>query len=215
MRRVTALLAALVLTATAAADPAKWAASIDQITKGDAAHPPAKGGIVFVGSSSIRRWSTLEQDFPGMAVLNRGFGGSQLADSVFYADRIVLPYAPRAVVVYAGENDLQEGRTPAQVIAAYEALVAKVHAALPQARIVFIGLKPSPSRWRLAPQMQEVNAAVAQACAADPRRRFVDVWAPMLDAQGQPRAELFIQDKLHMTPAGYAIWTPLVAAQLR
>lgn len=198
------------------AAPEKWTAAIDKFTQADAAHPPAPGGVVFVGSSSIVKWTSLAKDFPGENVIQRGFGGSELADSAFYADRIVIPYRPRAVVVYAGDNDLNAGKTPEKVFSDFKEFVAKVHAALPQTRIVFIGIKPSPSRWKIHDKGERANALIAAECAKDPQRlRFVDVWKPMLDAKGQPRPELFVADMLHMNPAGYAIWTPLVAAALK
>lgn len=203
------------LVATLGAAPEKWASAIDAFTKSDAAHPPAKDGVVFVGSSTIVKWTTLEKDFPGLPIIKRGFGGSLLSDSVFYADRIVTPYAPRTVVVYAGENDLQAGSTAAEVHAQFRAFAAKVHAALPHARIVFIGMKPSPSRVAIHAKVKAANALIAADCAKDARLRFVDIWNAMLDAKGGLRPDIFVADQLHLNAAGYAILTPLVAAQLR
>ncbi|HUR60561.1 MAG TPA: SGNH/GDSL hydrolase family protein [Opitutaceae bacterium] len=197
------------------AAPDKWTAAIDKFTQQDATQPPPRNGVVFVGSSSIVKWTSLEKDFPGVKVINRGFGGSELGDSVFYADRIVTPYAPRAVVVYAGDNDLSAGKTPEQVFADFKAFVAKVHAKLPDTRIVYIAIKPSPSRWKIKDKGEKANALIAAECAKNPKLRFVDVWKPMLDAKGEPRPELFVADMLHMNPAGYAIWTPLVAKELK
>jgi lysophospholipase L1-like esterase len=120
------------------------------------------------------------------------------------------------VVVYAGDNDLNAGKTPEKVFADFKEFVAKVHAALPQTRIVYIGIKPCPSRWKIHEKGEKANALIAAECAKDPKRlRFVDTWKPMLDANGQPRPELFVADMLHMNPEGYKIWTPLVAAQLK
>lgn len=205
----------LALLAPLSAAPEKWASAIDAFTKADAAHPPAKGGVVFVGSSTIVKWTTLEKDFPGLPIIKRGFGGSLLSDSVFYADRIVTAYSPRTVVVYAGENDLQAGSTAEEVHAQFRAFVAKVHAALPKTRIVFIGLKPSPSRAKIHDKVKAANALIAADCAKDDRLRFVDIWNAMLDAKGGLRPDIFIADQLHLNAAGYAILTPLVAAQLR
>ncbi len=216
--RLTALpLAALLLTASLAlAAPEKWLPNIEAFEKKDAANPPPKGAVVFVGSSSIVKWTSLVADFPDHKVINRGFGGSELADSVVYADRIVTPYKPRVVVVYAGDNDLKAGKSPETVAADFKAFRTKVHAAVPTARIVFIGIKPSPSRWDIRDKGLKANALIAADCATDPKRLvFVDVWPAMLGANGEPRPELYVADKLHMTPAGYAIWTPLVARALR
>jgi lysophospholipase L1-like esterase len=193
----------------------KWAPAIDTFTQADATKPPAPGGIVFVGSSSIVKWTSLAADFPGLPVINRGFGGSQLADSVRYADRIVIPYRPRTVVLYAGDNDLNAGKTPATVHTDFRAFVAKVHAALPRTKIVFIAIKPSPARWKIKDLGLAANALIAAECAKDPRLAFADIWPAMLDAQGQPRPELFVKDMLHINEAGYAIWTPIVAALLK
>lgn len=214
MPRCLIVLLAFLLAPLLLAAPDKWAATIEKFTQSDASQPPVHDGVVFVGSSSIVKWTTLEKDFPGVNVINRGFGGSELADSVFFADRIVIPYRPRVVVVYAGDNDLNAGKTPAAVFADFKAFVAKVHARLPATRIVFIAVKPSPSRWKIHAAGEKTNALIAAECARDNRLRFVDVWPPMLDANGEPRRDLFVADMLHMNPAGYAIWRPLVAAQL-
>jgi lysophospholipase L1-like esterase len=207
------LFATIPFFATAA--PERWTKDIDAFTQADATKPPPKDGIVFVGASSIRRWNTLEQDFAGLPVINRGFGGSELADAVFFADRIVIPYRPKTVVVYAGENDLWAGKSPETVFADYQAFRAKVHAALPQARIVFIAIKPSPSRIRIRENVIRTNALIAAEAARDRRLAYVDIFTPMLDASGKDRPELFVEDLLHMKPAGYAVWTPLVAKALK
>ena len=216
MHRLLPALLSLLLAPLAWAAPEKWTEAINKFTQADAAKMPAPGGVVFVGSSSIVKWTSLAKDFPGENVIQRGFGGSELADSVFYADKIVTPYKPRAVVVYAGDNDLNAGKTPEKVFADFKALVARIHAAVPQARIVYIAVKPSPSRWKIKDKGEKTNALIAAECAKDPKRlRFVDIWTPMLDAKGEPRPELFVADMLHMNPEGYKIWTPLVAAQLK
>jgi lysophospholipase L1-like esterase len=205
----------LVLTLPLVATPDKWTAAIDKFTKADATTPPPRGAVVFIGSSSIVKWTSLATDFPDHKVINRGFGGSELADCVFYLDRIAIPYHPRVVVLYAGDNDLHAGKTPEAITADFAAFCQKIHAALPATRIVFIAVKPSPSRWKIREPQEEANALIAAHCAKDPRCAFVDVWKPMLDAKGQPRPELFLADRLHMNPAGYAVWAPLVAPHLR
>jgi lysophospholipase L1-like esterase len=207
--RILVLLLAGAIALTAAPD--KWKASIDKFTAADAAKPPPKGAILFAGSSSIVKWTTLAADFPGKVVLNRGFGGSELSDLLHYADQIVVPYAPARIVIYGGENDLQQGQTPAAVHATFRALCERVHAALPATRIGFIALKPSPSRLKILPAVLEANRLIAAECSRDPRRTFIDIYPLMLGADGQPRRELFVQDMLHLNPAGYAVWRPLVA----
>lgn len=204
-----------VLPAALRAAPERWAAEIDALTRNDRDQPPPRGGVVFVGSSSIVGWKTLAADFPDFRVIQRGFGGSELADSVHYAERVVLPYEPRAVVLYAGDNDLANGKSPEAILEDFRAFHRKLHAALPATRIVYIAIKPSASRWKLRDQMIATNRLIADECSRDPRLRFVDVFTPMLNAHGEPRAELFVEDQLHLNAAGYALWTPLVAAQLR
>ncbi len=214
-RFLTTLLAALLLSAPALATPDKWAADIDKFTAADAAQPPAAGSVVFVGSSSIRLWSTLAEDFPKVTVINRGFGGSELADSVYYADRIVIPYQPRLVVVYAGENDLNAGKSPETVLADFRAFRTKVHAALPATNIIYLSCKESPSRARVRAQVRAANQLIAADCATDPRCTFVDVATPLNDAAGGYRPELFREDQLHLNPAGYVIWTSVLAPYLQ
>lgn len=194
---------------------AGWAQDMDAFAARDAAHPPAKGGVLFVGSSSIRFWESLASDFPGTDVINRGFGGSQVRDSTWYADRIVVPYAPRTVVFYAGDNDLEAGRSPQQVRDDVVAFVQRVRRDLPETRIVYLSIKPSPARAGLMPAVVESNRLIRQAIAPLENVEFVDVYTPMLGADGQPRLELFGPDRLHMTPAGYALWRDLVAPYLQ
>jgi lysophospholipase L1-like esterase len=194
---------------------ARFEPEIRAFESADRASMPAPGGIVFFGSSSIRRWTSLAADFPGLPVLNRGFGGSTFPEANHYVARAVLRYRPRTVVVYEGDNDLVFGRTSQQVLADYREFVRLVRDSLPSARIVVIGIKPSPSRWELAGAQREANRLLRDAVAGDTLQSYVDVFAPMLGASGRPRPELFVRDSLHMTPAGYAIWRAQVAPQLR
>jgi lysophospholipase L1-like esterase len=164
---------------------------------------------LFVGSSSIRLWK-LADSFGELPVINRGFGGSQLADSVHYAERLILKQRPKVVVVYAGDNDLAGGKSPATVAADFRALVKKIHQSLPDTRIVYIGVKPSLKRWNLIDQVRKTNQLIADQCRAGDRLTFVDVDAPMLGKDGKPRPELYQKDGLHLTAEGYALWTSLV-----
>lgn len=172
----------------------------------DKTAPPAKGGIVFVGSSSIRMWQSLKQDFPGRNVINRGFGGSQISDSVRLADRIVTPYAPKMIVFFAGTNDIAAGKSAETVAADYKAFVEKVRAKLPNVRILFLSLTPAPSRQSMWPEFRKANALVKAYSATDPHMAFIDFYDRMVTSEGGPRPELFIQDQLHMNLHGYSIW---------
>lgn len=223
------LLAALLtlLSACASAPPAQqgppripeqvsnadWEQDMQRFAALDAASPPPRHAVLFVGSSSIRLWETLASDFPGLPVINRGFGGSELRDSTFYADRIVIPYAPRQIVMYAGENDLHAGRTPQQVEQDFRVFVQTVCRELPGVRIAYISNKPSPSRARLLDAQRQANALI-KAEAGRLHVDYIDVFTSMLDANGQPREELFVEDRLHLNHAGYELWRQKVAPYL-
>ncbi len=195
-----------------ARDPVFFADEIAAFAEQDRAAPPPAAPIVFVGSSSIRLWTTLAADMAPLPVLNRGFGGSQLAHVVHYAKQTIVRYRPRAVVVYAGGNDLdaRSGKTAEDVARDFSRLVEVVHGALPEARIYFLGIKPSKLRWARWPEMQRANAAIAAQCARDSRLAFVDVATPLLGPDGEPRSELLRFDGLHLNAAGYAEWTRIV-----
>lgn len=213
--RLFVLLLVLAVGGQLAAAPEYWAKDIAALTAHDATNPPPAGGVVFVGSSSIRLWKTLAGDFPHVATINRGFGGSELADSVFYADRIVLPYQPRLVVLFAGTNDLWKGKTPETVLADFQAFHAKLHAALPATRLIYLSITLAPSRARIHDAMRTANRLIAADCATDPRCTFVDINPPMLGASGGARPELFVDDQLHLNRDGYAIWAKVLAPYLQ
>ena len=209
---LVSLAASLMLSGSAAAlalppSPRSWKPDIDELVARDARHRPPQHGVLFVGSSSIRFWAaTLQQDFPGIPVIDRGFGGSAIADSTYYASRIIVPYHPRVIVMYAGDNDIEEGCTPRQVLDEFKVFVARVRRGLPDVAIVYISIKPSLARWSLWPQMREANRKIAHWARTRKRVTFVDVSPMMLGPDGKPRANLFREDGLHMAPAGYAIW---------
>ena len=199
----------------AAGDSTRWEADIAAFERADSGVRHAPGAVVFVGSSSIRMWDTLAADFPDVPTINRGFGGSRVRDSTWYADRIVTNYRPGAVVFYAGDNDLVEGRSPRQVRDDFVDFVAAVRRRVPDARIGFIAIKPSPSRQALLPQMRQANELVRAYAQATPGVDYLDVFTPMLDADGHPRRELFLADMLHMNRLGYEIWIDVVGPWLR
>lgn len=195
---------------------ARWQASFAAFEAADRLQAPATGGVLFVGSSSIRLWSDLEQRFAATApVLKRGFGGSRMLDCARHVDRLVLPYRPRLVVVYAGDNDLAEGRTPQQVLESFQRFVAEVRRPLPETRIAFLSIKPSPLRARLLRQVAETNALVRAYSDGVLGLEYIDVHSPMLDAAGLPRAELFLDDRLHLNDQGYGLWFSVIDAHMR
>src|SRR4051812_10255521 len=199
-------------SSSATVDTTKFADEIAEFAKADRLHFPRPGGVVFVGSSSIRMWPDLAADFPGVNVIQRGFGGSELSDVVYRAPRIVISYKPRLVILYAGDNDLANGRSPQEVLSRFKAFVALVHASLPRTRIAFVSIKPSLARASLLGEMREANTLVRNYIDGRPGLTYVDVFTPMLTAAGHPRAELLAADSLHMNAMGYSIWRSRLAA---
>ncbi len=187
-------------------DHAQWQADIAAFQAADRAAPPPRGAVLFIGSSSIRLWKTLAADFPGVATINRGFGGSQIDDATFFADCLVAPYHPRAIVMYAGDNDLADGDSPAHVRDDFAAFVRRVRSFDPGVPIAFIAIKPSMARRELLPQIRAANALVREYAAAQRGVAYVDVFTPMLDEDGQPQPQWFGPDGLHMNRRGYALW---------
>ncbi len=190
---------------------AAWEQDMQRFAAVDAAMPPPRHAVLFIGSSSIRYWDTLATDFPGVPVINRGFGGSEIRDSTYYADRIVVPYAPRQIVLYAGDNDLNSGRSPQQVREDFHAFVARVRRDLPKVAVAYISSKPSPSRAHLLDAQREANALIRRDIATMKNVEFIDVFTLMLDTNGQPREDLFIEDRLHLNRAGYELWRQVIA----
>ncbi len=190
---------------------AEWASEMARFAELDSATPPPAHPIVFTGSSSIRLWSSLAADFPAQPVLNRGFGGSQIRDATWFADELVVRYRPHQVVVYAGDNDIDAGRTPEQVLADFHGFVARVRRDLPDVPIAWIAIKPSLARISQIDAQRRANALVEDAAAEMDKVAFVDVFTPMLDDNGNPRPKLFIDDGLHLSPSGYALWRQILA----
>jgi lysophospholipase L1-like esterase len=191
-----------------------WESSIEAYEASDVENRPAPDSIVFVGSSSILFWDTLSGDMAPMPVLNRGFGGSVIVHATHFADRIVLPYEPSAIVLYAGDNDVAFGLSADCTFRDFEAFVERVHAAAPDTPVYFISIKPSPSRMHLWGEMRRGNQLIEARTATDPALHFIDVSDAMLDEQGQPITELFLEDELHLNAAGYQLWTSIVRPRL-
>ncbi|RYD25794.1 MAG: hypothetical protein EOP86_26845, partial [Verrucomicrobiaceae bacterium] len=172
------------------------------------------GGIVFTGSSSIRLWK-LDEAFPGLPVVNSGFGGSVIADSTHFAPRIVFPLKPRLIVFYAGDNDSANGLSAQRIASDFTAFAESVHAALPECRILYIPIKPSIARAKLWPLQSEANGLIRDFCATRPATlEYIDLATPLLTPDGKTQPELYQKDGLHLSPAGYAIWNRLVRPKL-
>jgi len=198
-----------------AEDPTRFEAEILAMQVSDITNPPPDGAIVFAGSSSFRLWKTLAADIEGYSVVNRGFGGSHMSDLIFHATRIVLPLHPRLIFVYEGDNDLASGKTPYSVYEEFCDFADLVHRKLPQTRVVYVAVKPSPKRRHLLEAQNDLNRLIQKWTASHPKRLgYVDIVSPMLTAKGEPREELFLKDALHLNPAGYAIWTRAIREYL-
>jgi len=173
------------------------------------------GKIVFTGSSSIRMWKSLEQDMAPLQVLNRGFGGSTIPEVTHYAERIILPYRPRCIVLYGGDNDIvDEAVTPERVLETLKAYQANIQQHLPGTKTWFISIKPSPSRRHLLQKARQTNALVKAYTETDSLMAYIDVATPMMASEDKIRPDIFISDSLHMNASGYALWTPIVKAAL-
>jgi lysophospholipase L1-like esterase len=188
-----------------------WEQAFAAFADEDASHPHPAGGVLFVGSSSIRLWSDLQDQFKDLpVVINRGFGGSELADCVKNLNRLVIRYRPSTVLVYAGDNDLAAGTTPQEVLHRFTAFVEGVRRELPETRIAYISIKPSPLRVGLLPQIKQTNALIRDYTEGLEKVAFIDVYTPMLDSAGKPRTELFRADSLHLNADGYALWKRVI-----
>ena len=198
--------------ADAVAQQATFYSDIQAFKKADETQAPPKHAILFVGSSSFTKWKDVQDYFPGYPILNRGFGGSTLPDVIRYAGDIIFPYQPKQIVIYCGENDLASSDTvtAAMVVERFKTLFGMIRKKLGHVPVVFVSLKPSPSRSRLFPKMKEVNEQVNLFLKKDKNAAFADVYSKMLDAGGQPMKDIFLSDSLHMNAKGYAIWKPVI-----
>ncbi len=216
VRLFLALLAVAMATAgLSAQSPAeRWIKALAEFDAADRVAPPLQGEVLFLGSSTIVNWDTVKA-FPGTRTINRGVWSSSLYDAVQRIDRLVLPYTPRLIVLYAGDNDINSGATSEQVAVEFERFAFNVWAKLPQTRIVFIGLKPSPQRWIQIHRMRAANALIREFCEHDDRLAFLDVDGVMLGWDEKPRKELFVEDGLHLSAQGYQLWSFLLRPLLQ
>ena len=184
----------------------RWEKTIRQFEQWDSKNTFPSDAVLFVGSSSIRMWPTAEC-FEKFAVINRGFGGSQISEVNYFAGRIVLRYEPKVIVFYAGDNDVAAGKNSKRVFDDYKKFVKLVHEKLPETRIIYVGIKPSTSRWSLWPVMNEANMMIKDFSVKDGRLFYFDSASPLLDANGKPDTAFFLKDQLHLNDKGYEAWT--------
>ena len=194
-------------------DPGRFEGEINRFKQWDSKNSFNDDGILFVGSSSIRLWSTA-QDFPQFYVINRGFGGSHISDVLYYYETVVKKYHPSKIVFYAGDNDIAAGKTAEQVFNDYKEFISKVETDLPGCAVYFLSIKPSGSRWSFWPEMSRSNSMIEQFCQEKPDLYFVDTASPMLDGKGKPESGLFIEDELHLNKKGYQLWTEILVKYL-
>lgn len=210
------LLTTLTVPTRAQQTPATLEADIAALEAQDKTSPPPANGIVFVGSSSIRLWTGLKEAFPGKPIVQRGFGGSTLGDVIKYMPRLILPFSPKQVVLYAGDNDIgQNNKTARDVYSQFLTFFMLMRKQLPNATITYVAVKPSPARKQFMPVTVEANNMIKQYLAGQKNTSFADVYTPMLGTNGQPRPELFVADSLHMTPQGYAVWKSVIGPLLK
>lgn len=193
-------------------DPNAWETSIQTFEAQDRRRLPQPGVIVFTGSSSFTLWSSMEHDLAPLPVLNRGFGGARMQDVVHYAERVVLPYHPRAVVLFAGTNDIAwpNPASAQQVYDGYLAFVRAIHSRLPETPIYFVGITPTPSRWRYWPIVQEANGLICTHTQSDSRLHYIDLTVQLLGPDGKPDRSLYRFDGLHPNQKGYVKWTAVI-----
>ena len=193
---------------------ARWEKDIQRFESQIADGQAKPGEVLFIGSSSIRMWK-LDESFPEKDYVNFGFGGSEVADSLHFFDRVVKPLQPRAVVMYAGDNDVAKGKTAERVHSDFQKFVARVKEDLPeQTRVLYIAIKPSLKRWELREEMAKANGLIESDCGKDDRLEFVDIWTPMLGQDGTPQPTLFAKDGLHLNDDGYKLWTSVLSEDL-
>jgi lysophospholipase L1-like esterase len=177
--------------------------------------PPPAGLVTFYGSSSMRMWDSLEDDFQDVGVLNLAFGGSTMEACAWFFERLVVPCDPRSIVCYAGDNDLGDGKIPEEVMASFRKLLVKVDTHFPSIPFTMLAIKPSPARWHLAKQIQYTNEAIHREIQGRDNGYFIDSYSAMLGSDGLPDESLFMEDGLHVSPKGYLVWKRLLQDRSR
>ncbi|WP_395625455.1 GDSL-type esterase/lipase family protein [Daejeonella sp.] len=214
---ITLLLSHLVANSLVAQNNPPFFKEIEAFKKLDQTNFPEKGSILFVGSSSFTNWKNVQADFPGFKIINRGFGGSSLTDVIRYAPEIIYPYQPAQVVVYCGENDFvtSQSTNADTVFNRFSQLFSMIRKEIPKANILFVSIKPSPSRAKYMPEMVRANAMIQTFLKKKSRTGYVDVYNKMLLNDGSPMPDIFLGDKLHMNRSGYEIWQKAILPHLK
>ena len=213
-KTIKSLAIMLLISLSAIAQNKPFSNEINDFQKRDDIAMPAANGIVFVGSSSLRMWTDLEQTFKSYGAINRGFGGSELTHANDYIQELVVKYKPRQVVIYSGENDVASGASADTTFERFVTLYKNIRKNLPKAKITYISMKLSPSRAQFSSVILEANSRIKAYISKQKKAKYVDITSKMLDSNGESRPELFQSDMLHMKPAGYAIWTEVITPYL-
>lgn len=203
-------------TATALSQNLPFHNEIRHFKQEDSIKMPPRHAILFVGSSSFRKWTDVQQYFPDHKIINRGFGGSTLPDVIRYAPEIIFPYDPKQIVIYCGDNDAASSSaiTADSIFNRFHRLYTLIRSKLPRTKITYVSIKPSPSRQKFFPVMEKANWQIRTFLEGQKHASYADIWHPMLDDHGQPRPELFTSDMLHMNAKGYAIWQKVIRPEL-
>jgi lysophospholipase L1-like esterase len=207
---LTVVAALAISTAANAAAPNRFEPQVKAYEAADRVSPPPSGAILLAGDSQFFRWKTVHEDLAGYTVINRGIDSFQMSDLLFYADRLVLPYQPRLIVLHVGGNDVHNGRKPADVLSDFGAFVAKVRSKYPHVPIAFSSITPGPGRWDEAEQRRATNRLIADFVRTQPNLHFINLWDAMLKADGVPRDDLWVEDRVHPNHAGYLVRVELM-----
>ena len=199
----------LLLSQVADPDPHRFDKEIENFVHWDKQNAWPADGILFAGSSSVRMWMSHDA-FPDLPIINRGFGGAHISDVQFFIHKVILKYKPQIIIFYCGDNDIAGKKSPEQVLGDYKELVAAVQEILPKTHIIYVPIKPSIARWSMWPEMETTNNLVREFSETSPTLHYADIATPMLEKSSPPPADLFLEDGLHMTPKGYAIWDKVV-----
>ena len=205
------------ILATAQGTETPFRKEIDAFKKKDSIQMPAAHSILFVGSSSFTKWTDVQDYFPGYPIINRGFGGSSLPDVIRYVDEVIIPYDPKQIVIYCGENDIagSDTITAQTVLKRFQILFSLIRNKLPKVPIAFVSLKPSVSRWAMEARFVETNKLIKDFLRKQSKTKFINIHDAMLNAGGSVMTDIFIADNLHMNAKGYKIWQPIILPYLR
>lgn len=183
----------------------------------DAQNPPPKNEILFIGSSSFRKWTDVSAYFPDKTIINRGFGGSTLADLNYYADDLLKPYNPKQILIYCGENDFaaDENVTSKEVFNRFKTFYKKIRAYYPKTEVDFVSIKNSPSRTKYWKKMLVTNALIEKYLNHKKNAEYIDITDVMMDENGKVRKDIFLEDMLHMKAEGYQLWAKKIKPYLK